>query len=151
MVLEEIKMSKYDYSELFMFIFIGFIIITFGFLYVDVAYATQSEEYSDNYIISLKDTMFVNGRFALGSGYIDEKPAFIYYQVVNNGYQLKSVPADQTIVIEDENDKPYIKETLSVNYARLSGMRSVNSYKTKYEIHVPKDTIVKNFNLDSEK
>jgi hypothetical protein len=119
---------KMDGQEIFGLVFIGSIILAFGLLCVDVVYATHTEESSDNYIISLKDTMSFDGRFALGSGVISGKPSFVYYNVVGgNGYQLKSVPADHT------------------------GSRNVNDYKTKYEIHVPKDTIVKDFNLDSEK
>ena len=138
-------------EDLFIIVFILCIFGGGALICVDVIFAIQENEFNNYNIISLKDTASVNGRFALGSGFVNEKPSFMYYQVVDNGYRLKSVPADRTTIIEDENDKPYIKELLVVDYGRLSGSRTVICYRTTYEIHVPKDTIVKDFSLNSEK
>jgi hypothetical protein len=125
------------------------IVCGLGLFAINDTFGPKEEGFSDTRIISLKDTALIHGSFTLGSGVLDQKPSFMYYKVVDNGFQLKSVPASMTTIIEDENDKPFIREYYKIWYTLFTHKK--NGYKTlNYEIHVPKDTIIRQFNLDSE-
>jgi|WetSurMetagenome_2_1015567.scaffolds.fasta_scaffold495118_2 hypothetical protein len=125
------------------------IICGIGLLTINNTFGPEEEGFSDTRIISLKDTALTHVSFTLGSGVIDQKPSFMYYKVVDNGFQLKSVPASMTTIIEDENDKPFIREYYKIWYTLFTHTK--NGYKTlNYEIHIPNGSIIRQFNLDSE-
>lgn len=103
---------------------------------------------SDTPIKSLNDGSKISGRFALGSGSIRESPQFVYYAVDGPGYRLRTVPAGDTLVIEDTETDPYI----STFEVRKEGCIFHGYYPAgnTYVFHVPKGTITVDYTLDSE-
>jgi heme/copper-type cytochrome/quinol oxidase subunit 2 len=93
-------------------------------------------------IASLNDDSSISGRFMLGSGSIDEDPVYVYYSVEQDGgMMLRTLKADNAKIYEDSNE-PYLKV---FNTQMVFG----NVYQ-KYEFHVPNDTVVRYYNLDSK-
>lgn len=93
-------------------------------------------------IYTLSDNSLTRGHFSLGSGMISEQPMFVCYIINSDGsYSLKTLPAANSRIFMDTDVDPYI---LVTQYNSMAG------YSYSYEIHVPKDTIIREFNLDSE-
>jgi len=95
-------------------------------------------------IASLSDNWQIQGSFFIGSGHIKQEPSYTFY--VGNpstGYQLKTIDATGVKIFTDENAHPYY----------LTKMRWVDGGMTclpiyTEELHVPNNTIVKQYNLD---
>jgi hypothetical protein len=99
--------------------------------------STQPIEYTIQ-IKSLNDGSQISGHFSLGSGYIKQEPVFVVYEGLNNGgYVLKTLPADDTIIYEDNPPVPYI---------RVHGTHA----QKLYEIHVPSESIIQQYTLDGK-
>jgi len=123
-------------------------IVTFGCSLYDTANYTPVDIMSDNHIRSLNDGSRIYGSFSLGSGYIDQVPQFIFYQIDGNGYILRSVRSDCAKIIEDENEHPYIRQFIHYRIGHITGMKAYHG--ETYEFHVPNGTIVKEWKLNSE-
>jgi hypothetical protein len=115
----------------------GWMILCFAVLVVLTV--TPPEEY-DYSILSLNDGSQISGSFILGSGSINQFPVFVTYQTLKNGgYRLITIRADQAEIREDATQGDcYVHEKLWV----ASGTYSV--------IHVPKGTIIRQYNLDGK-
>ena len=136
-------------NDLFFYTIMGLILLSVTLVSANMSFGPSEESYHDIGIVGLKDSALIHGEFALGSGIIDQRPSFMYYQVAGNGYQFKSVPASMTTIIEDENNKPFIRIYDKTWYTLVG--HNKNGYKIlSYEIHVPEETIIRQFNLDSE-
>jgi hypothetical protein len=98
--------------------------------------------YYDTAIISLNDGSELSGSFMLGSGSISEDPVFVFYKAGKKGYKLETLPAEYTEIIEDENNSPYLRTNMIQYFGGLSTWDS-------FEFHVPKNTIVRTMDLDS--
>jgi hypothetical protein len=92
-------------------------------------------------IASLNDDSAISGRFILGSGTIKENPVYVYYSVEpDGGMILHTLSASSTRIYEDSNE-PYLKTN---NKQMLFG-NVINSY----EFHVPNNTVMRYYELDS--
>jgi len=120
------------------YIFIIMMVAVFGiFLTIMVGGSIPIDPYTIQ-IKSLNDGSQISGHFTLGSGYIKQDPVFIVYErLQNEGYVLKTLPADDTIIYEDNPSIPYI---------RVSGC----AFKLEYEIHVPSESIIQQYALDGK-
>lgn len=97
------------------------------------------------WITSLQDLWSTSGSFFLGSGGISENAVYVYYTGDNKeGYSLATVPASQTKIFMDTNDRPYLlKKRVFVRDNPI-----MCSLEIRYELHVPENTIVKEFKVD---
>jgi hypothetical protein len=114
---------------------------------------TMRVEQSDEWDVRLKalstqtDT---DGRFFLGSGYIDEEPVFSYITQEGNGsYKLRWVDADKSAVFEDETgpkivvkEYKYVHDNFIAPFTILSGNVSY-----EYEFHIPRGSVVNTFEV----
>lgn len=89
-------------------------------------------------IISLNDNIVNRGDFFIGSGTVDSVSRYYFYKKVGVGYMQKNIPAAYTLIVMDENDNPYVKVTIK------------NGITDGYELHVPNNTIVREFNLNGK-
>lgn len=111
-------------------------------------------------IVSLGDGAGSEGRAFLGSGSVDTEAVFFYYAPkIGGGYGLFHVDADQTTIFEDQTSSGYlIKQCEDGNTAPkwLFGTpdeddryNCTGSTMSKYEFHIPENSIVRQFNLDA--
>lgn len=105
-------------------------------------------------IVSLNDGSLTSGSFFLGSGSLDQRTMYFYYEGSEDTYRLKRVPTDDATIKTDENDHPYITKIVATTCGtyRDGSSRCDKIYDwshATYVFHVPKGTITKdNFNLD---
>jgi hypothetical protein len=94
-------------------------------------------------IISLKTSNEISGSFFLGCGSIEGETYYFYYKKIkDNIYKLEKSEALETIIIEDGNT--YIEYTMP--YRECSG-ETWETQRKNIKIHVPKETIIKEFKL----
>jgi hypothetical protein len=136
-----------DGVELFLvFLFLS-IIVSMGWMTVENLSSTPIIIPVGDYPIrSLHDGSQISGSFSLGSGYIKQHPQFVFYQKVEKGYQLKTCPAEDTTVIEDENTSPYLRVIVYADEGKL--FHSIWHEQQVYELHVPEGTIIQEWKLD---
>ena len=60
-------------------------------------------------IYSLMNKDHIEGRFRIGTGYIETKEVYRFFRKKNGGYLRDKVPARRTIIFDNENDKPYLR------------------------------------------
>lgn len=79
----------------------------------------------------------------LGSGRVDQKPYYFYYEPVGyGGYKLSQVPADESVIYEDAAESTGSIVELRPTFGSL--IWSLR-YPNAYEIHIPKGSIVREF------
>ena len=117
----------------------------------------KSNKFGVTYIASVSANSGVYGSFCLGSGTVESRT--YYYYLTNNefGYKICKIENDgNTYVKEDCDSKPYI-EFSKYNSVKLNWFGSLffeNYFYSKdgeVIIHVPKNTVVKNYNVDISK
>jgi hypothetical protein len=89
-------------------------------------------------IISLNDNIGSHSDFFIGSGTVDSVSRYYFYKKVGVGYMQGSIPASYTLIVMDENDNPYVNVTIK------------NGITEGYELHVPNNTIVREYNLNGK-
>lgn len=112
--------------------------LVFG-LFAFSGFGTVTETSQEIY--TLGDSSQANGCFMLGSGIINERPVYVYYyKTRDGGFRIDTVSSRATTIYQDENEHPYIK-TITTKY--------FGSYD-EISIHVPNNTIIQHYTLDSE-
>lgn len=109
------------------------------------------DEPTDNYvtIYSLGDQLGVHGTFIMGSGYVDSEIVYVaLLKHDENTYEQIIIKCNGPIyLIEDDTltETGYVKWT----DGKYSGWNTYESHY-KLEIHVPKGTIIKSFNVNGQ-
>ena len=115
-------------------------------------------------IVSLKDNSLIDGDIHGGifiiSGSINESPAYFYYKKVGDGYTQDYIKADGVIIYEDTINTGYINtkyehkvtsEEWRDKYLHWLIIPNINkTTAVSTEIHVPENSIIKDFALDAE-
>lgn len=100
-------------------------------------------------ILSLEDSSSTEGNFFLGSGSVKEKPVFWYYEDSGDYSTLEYQYAYKSRIIEGDIDQPHVKYyEEGVDWRWL--YFAATGQPDYVEFHVPKDTIVTNYNLDAK-
>jgi hypothetical protein len=130
---------------LFMGVIVGLIIS--GFLPTTIVLEQEIE------LVALKDTNGVNGKFFLGCGNIHSNWYYVFYTKDPDGkikFNRLSADDDDVSIVEEERQggtlKVYGKEFAKKSYKNWGLIPRSGS--SKYEIHVPKGTVITDFNLD---
>lgn len=115
---------------------------------------SEQQVYSDVSvpIASLADTSGTTGSFVLGCGQIRDDIYYMYYEGVDPGpFTIRRINADGVRIFTDEDVSPYILFRTVTTVHKLKNGSKTEAGRVKItEIHVPRNTIRKNFNLDSE-
>jgi hypothetical protein len=99
-------------------------------------------------LVAMQDTANVQGSFFLGSGTIESKPYYVFYQKTGKGLKFGKIPVENVIVYEEKGRtdglinvyaKRFTKDVYKL-FAVVSG--------TRYEIFIPKGSILRDFKLD---
>lgn len=134
-----------------------------GWLGLSVVYSMDYEEseLSEEYnLVSLKDSSQLNGDASGGLFYVyaslgTEEVYTYYYELETGGYKRGKIPAEDTIIFEEENCAPKILEYIVYTKNKLGKTLKMlltfsNPISERYEIFVPKGTVLKTFQLDLE-
>jgi len=134
-----------------------FIFLVFALLGEIGAKHEKSQNFGITYISSLSTNSSLSGSFFLGCGSIENKN---YYYFISNselGYRIAKIENDGNIYVkEDCNKKPFIEFTkynaISINwFAKIFFKTAMYDKDGEIIIHVPKNTVVKNYNVDVSK
>lgn len=120
----------------------------------ELTYYTSEVERTN--IKTLSDnTNNVTGVFALGFGSINSKARFYFYVCESDSvFYLKNIKADDVKIIENDTVNPCIikyEEHIDWSKSEISSWLFKLTDKTEYySIYVPKNTIIKQYNLDAQ-
>lgn len=97
-------------------------------------------------IYSLFNDRAISGGFLLG---INTQDRYFYFKKEGDGFVRGSVNAKGTLVVEGEDEHPYVKwtETVSENIKWMSLAKIRVVKLDNYELHVPTNTIIREFEL----
>lgn len=129
-----------------------------GVNYLKSASYIDSKKTNDIEILSLADNSENSGK--VSKFYLSVEPNDVYsyyYQTESGAYKRGKVKADSSNIYEEDNCIPHIVEYTyyekskanSIIYGFLTFSSAEKNWKT-YEIHIPKGTICKKYNLDSQ-
>lgn len=99
-------------------------------------------------LVTIQDTSGIQGSFFLGTGHIESKSYYVFYQKEGNGVRFGKVSAEKAVVYEEERNGGLIK-----TYTRQFTSGWHNAFGTtlggeKYEIFIPQGSILHEFQLD---
>lgn len=101
---------------------------------------------NESAINAISDNGATQGRFFLGSGSVDSKPVFWYYENHEGYSTLESVPANISRIVESAGEpRVVVQRKESTNPWLLIDV--VND--ERYTFYVPKNSITNNFELDA--
>lgn len=153
--------SEDDFGFVLASPFIGFVIcvIITHCIYRNADYTSYT--YTKTPIVSIERESAVTGRFILGSGFIDTKPVYYFYERVGeNEYHLRDVSA-RSIRIQESDEEPFYMDK-TPTYEGNGLIRFLNGkwlFPDKEHIYisngdyiedvisVPKNTIIRKFEL----
>lgn len=153
------------YGSLFVFLFLGLIVLDF---FCGIHSFLNSEVVNKKYVYtnkanvqSIEDNLKTSGQFILGCGGIGSD--LYYYVMVGNdkdGYTVDKYNVEDTYLIPEENVQPYYIEkhekydiVFKNNFLFGGLFKPINPWLNrdnleKKEIHLPKNYIKKNYNID---
>jgi hypothetical protein len=102
-------------------------------------------------IASLKNVSGINGDFFLGFGNIKGVENYSYYRKTDSGGYIKEyIPVNEWVIFEDSNDNPHISHKIITGKWNkwFIIFQLPSTHEIQREIHVPKNTILKEFSLD---
>ena len=134
-----------------------------GFLCLAEVYSLDYEEseLSEEYnLVSLQDSSQLKGGASGGLFYVcaslgAEEVYTYYYELENGGYKRGKISAEDTVIFEKDDCVPKILEYTVYTRNKLGSILKTiltfsNPTSERYEIFVPKETVLKTFNLDSK-
>jgi hypothetical protein len=142
----------YVVGSIFLIVFILDAIIFIGFMVYWPDVEREWVKTSEVELVSMRDRDFVEGRFFLGSGYVQGGPYYFYYEKLDdNSYRPGKVRADSRVTIfeeERENGRFEVHEFTVIPedewwtfpYNKVSGH--------KYSFYIPEGSIQRKFHLE---
>jgi membrane protein implicated in regulation of membrane protease activity len=146
---------------------LAFILLCFAGVGVQLRLENTAPRHQELYkycdIVAVKDSTKLTGSLSGGifvvNGVINEQSVYYFYAIENGGYVLKNIPAENVTVYEDTVDTGYITSVYDVidtdyfNKYQKKGLMSddVRMKLVGYQIHIPPNSITRQFNLDLSK
>lgn len=111
---------------------------------------TETMTISETSIYSLSDQSEYNGRFVLGSGYVDSDLCIYYVSEVENGKQIVKADREYTAIIESDTEDPKAKVTGErYKFGWLTWIAiDLNDFADQTTLTVPVNTITTDYNID---
>jgi len=148
------------FINLLVSVFYGLIVMIITLLAADFK-SEDTLKYVKVNIVSLDRTNSLNGAinngFLISSGYINSEKVYTVMKIINeNTYQEENIPQNTLIIEDAQNENSYFtyntcdreKNTI-FSLVHLQNISYCNSYKKlNYELHIPKDTIIKKINMN---
>ena len=111
---------------------------------------TETTTISEDPIYSLADQTQYNGRFVLGSGYIDSDLCIYYVAETDSGKKIMDSEREYTTIIESDTETPIATVTGErykwhwLNWIAVD----LNSFVDETTLVVPTNTIMTEYNID---
>lgn len=102
-----------------------------------------------NNLTTLQDGSQTTGTFFLGSGYVDGKQVFSYYEKRGGAYYLESIDAEHAKVVESSG-QPRVEHTCDQTTSVWISVFSTCWNNYDYTFYVPKGSVVTNYTLDAK-
>jgi hypothetical protein len=121
-----------------------------------VTVTTNLEERKDQWSFNIQaaaDGSLTNGSFFIFGGQIEEEPMYFFYREDNGVIRQGHIPVANTVIIEDQESRGFIKVTTQSTEMVVDPLYVYVPFggEKEYEIHVPKGSVVRQFNFDLEK
>lgn len=117
------------------------------------AFTSSPVEGQHQHLAVIRDKDGVEGRFFLGSGYIENQQYYFYYQnLPDGGLRPGKVVADQGVTVyqEDRKDAELVIFNWKINYpawAWLVCLPAPEGTGKSFEFHVPKGTVKDGYSM----
>jgi len=128
---------------------------TFGgmvlMLLINVVMPTHYVKTKTYDLVSMKDTNSLHGRFFLGSRNVNECVYSFYRKNSDGSIEMNSVAVDAAKIFEDDSVHPRMdvyEEKLV--FENTLWVLDCSCGASKYEFHIPKESVVNQFKLDAE-
>lgn len=113
-----------------------------------LAVPTAVHETEDDRLRAVSASASIEGRFFLGSGYVNGVRT-LNYIVAEDGYsELRQARATDARIYEDESTAPYVT-VYSWGKEAWWWMPGVFPVGTTYDFHIPQDSILEDFTIDN--
>ena len=109
--------------------------IILGLVLIGIILTSLSCWSVDAPIYSISRETTLNGRFLLGSGFVNDEATYFLYAQWDDGIKLLQIPARKAIIVETDG-VPHIK-----------GSHDKYGYWYSASIYVPRGTIIREFQL----
>jgi len=120
--------------------------LTLGLLGGWLFYPSTGYNTEDTHIISLNDSINAEGGFFMG---ISATGSYWYYLPQADGGFILDHTEGTAVVYEDEDESPYVRNYNGILQINTWGIASPKGDKPRTEIHVPRNTIIRAFDLDA--
>lgn len=128
--------------------FICFLFFAVGSIVATEVATTTEEKYFEKPIYSLQDNMATNSRFTIGRGYIDSSLRYYFLANTKYGYKVECVNSDNAYLVTDGESKIEFYNSKFENKIIDYLFDNLSQKSTFYVLHIPKDTIEINYNID---
>ena len=150
------RISDGDGESSFFSTLVSLVIIFLTFCGIGLVNLTteKSKTFGVSYINSLSLNSSTEGSFFMGCGKIEDVNYYFYMSESDLGYKISKLEiTDEVYIREDCNKKPYIEFTkyspVKLNwFASLFFKKSFYNRDGEIIIHIPKNTVVKKYNVD---
>lgn len=116
-------------------------------LFAKVEYDTLVETKE---ITALNDDSAISGHFYLGSGYVNEKKRYYFFEETDKGKHMDSVDADSSYIIESDTEQPRIEVYPPKFKSKWLYLFAMEFADTEYKIYIPENSITTEFKVDLE-
>ena len=103
-------------------------------------------------VFSLRNVSSIEGNFYLGSGYIrGTENYYMFTKDERGGFVRTQIPSYNCIIFQDNDTNPHLSwQTVTYRVPKYCFVwpEFRESKDTKYDIHVPKNTIIQEFKVD---
>lgn len=103
-------------------------------------------------LVALHDNSASQGNFFLGCGTMDSEFYYVFYQKEGNAVKFRKISAEdyyETPLIFEEDRSDAILQKYTKRFMKEKNVRwGIFIGSIKYEFHIPKGSILKNFQLD---
>lgn len=123
--------------------------VGFGILaLVSLAIPTTLHSQAHDELRAVSASSSIEGRFYLGSGYVDGKRVLNYITAEDGYSELKQADASASRVFEDEGADPYV---ISYDWAKDAWWWIPGAFPmgTTYDFHIPPASILEDFTVDN--
>jgi hypothetical protein len=148
----------------FLCVWLGLYAIT-RIIIVDPKITTKEDKQELAYrIVSLRDQEKIKGNFFIGTGNIDSKPYYVFYQYINDStFKQQTIETSKCEIVESNSQLPavyvnriYITRHFEKYYpwiyfrnkTKLQVRNNICECDETYSLIVPKGTIIKSFKLE---
>ena len=110
-------------------------------------------QYAATPLVNLADGSQTSGSFFLGSGTIDDQAVYSYYVRFADGHaEQRTTPVSGVKVYDNSDDPRVVAEEKCVSFAEwfLPCELSFNNDADVVELHIPKNSITRDFTLDAQ-